>query len=193
MGGNAHIHPDGPAKGRRIRVSFGALVALLNSIGTGWIFVLLLLINGDIIGRTLFDRPVRGVTEIVGMTIVACVFLQLSHAIKVGRLTRSDIILRRLEKFPQLKRALEALYYLLGALLLAALFLYSIPILTHAWSINEYEGAQGDFMAPVWPVKLIIVIGSLVAALQCLINCYRNIREMWTAGSPATGEPHDRP
>ena len=193
MGGNAHIDPDAPAKGPRIRVSFGTLVALLNSIGTGWIFVLLLLINADIIGRTLFDRPVRGVTEIVGMTIVACVFLQLSYAIKVGRLTRSDIILRRLEKFPQLKRALEALYSLMGALLLAALFVYSIPILTHAWSINEYEGAQGDFMAPVWPVKLIIVVGSLVAALQCLINCYRNIREMWTAGSPATGEPHDRP
>ena len=192
MGDNSHIDPAAPAKGWRYRISFGSLVVLLNSIGTGWIFVLLVLINADIIGRSLFNKPVRGVTEIVGMTIVACVFLQLSHAIKVGRLTRSDIILSRLERFPQFKRALEAFYYLLGALLLAALFVYSIPIFTHAWTINEYEGAQGDFMAPVWPVKLIIVIGSLVAALQCIINCCRNIRDMWTAGSSDSGESHDR-
>jgi len=102
MGENSHIDPAAPAKGWRYRISFGSLVVLLNSIGTGWIFVLLILINADIIGRSLFNKPVRGVTEIVGMTIVAYVFLQLSHAIKVGRLTRSDIILSRLRDSPSL-------------------------------------------------------------------------------------------
>ena len=124
-------------KGWRHWASFGGLVEMLNSLGTGWIFVLLILINTDIIGRTVFNNPVRGVAEIVGMTIVACVFLQLAHAIRNDRLTRSEIILSRLGNRPQFKRILEALYNLLGAAILAVLFAYSIPIFTNAWRMSE--------------------------------------------------------
>ena len=63
----------------------------MNSIGTIWVFVLLVIINLDIGGRALFNHPVRGVPEIVALSIVACVFLQIAHTLKVGRLTRSDI------------------------------------------------------------------------------------------------------
>jgi TRAP-type mannitol/chloroaromatic compound transport system permease small subunit len=182
MRGDRRSKPPAEGGARRRWLNYGSLVALMNSLGTGWIFVLLLLINADIIGRTVFDAPVPGVTEIVGMTIVGCVFLQLSHALKVGRLTRSDIILCKLERrLPQIRRLLEAIYNLAGAFILCILSIYSIPPFREAWSISEYEGAEGGFTAQVWPVKLIIVIGSLVAALQCLFNCYGIIKEMRTA------------
>jgi TRAP-type mannitol/chloroaromatic compound transport system permease small subunit len=190
MGSNRRSDPVARGGARRRRSFFGNLVALMNSLGTGWIFVLLLLINADIISRTVFNSPVRGVTEIVGMTIVGCIFLQLAHALKMGRLTRSDIILARLERHHlRIKRALEAAYNLVGGFVLTILFVYSIPLFKEAWIINEYEGAEGDFTAPVWPVKLIIVIGSLVAALQCLANCYRIIKEMRADNSAARGGP----
>ena len=183
---NEDTNRMGPAqKGSRHWNSFGGLVELMNSLGTGWIFVLLILINTDIIGRTVFNRPVRGVAEIVGMTIVGCVFLQLAHAIRNDRLTRSEIILSRLGNHPQFRRVLEAVYNLLGAFILAVLFIYSIPMFTNAWASDEFVGAEGDFMAPVWPVRLIIVMGGLLAALQCLLNCYRCIREMRAVISPA--------
>ena len=175
-------------KGWRQWTSFGRLTELMNCLGTGWIFVLLILVNTDVVGRTLFNKPVRGVAEIVGMTIVACVFLQLAHAIREDRLTRSEIILERLTKHHQFKRGLEAAYNLLASFILAVLFVYSIPLFTSAWAIGEFVGAEGDFMAPVWPVKLITVIGSLLAALQCLFNCYRMIKEIIVAKSSATGE-----
>jgi len=171
--------------------SFRGLIEILNSLGTGWIFVLLILINTDIIGRTVFNNPVRGVAEIVGMTIVACVFLQLAHAIRNDRLTRSEIILSRLVNRPQFKRALEALYSLIGAFILAVLFAYSIPIFTNAWTSDEFVGAEGDFMAPIWPVKLIIVVGSLLAALQCLLNCYRLVKEIRALKSAARRNHRD--
>ncbi|RJR35527.1 MAG: TRAP transporter small permease [Desulfobacteraceae bacterium] len=190
MGGDKQTDLARPGSAPHRRSFFGNLVALMNSLGTGWIFVLLLLINADIISRTVFNSPVRGVTEIVGMTIVGCVFLQLAHALKVGRLTRSDIILARLERnHLQIKQALEAVYNLVGGFVLSILVVYSIPLFIEAWTINEYEGAEGDFTAPVWPVKLIIVIGSLVAALQCLANCYRIIKEMRADKSAARGGP----
>jgi len=179
---NDLTHTVAPTKkGVRHWISFGGLVAVLNSIGSGWIFVLLILINTDIIGRTVFNSPLRGVPEIVGMTIVGCVFLQLAHAIRNDRLTRSEIILVRLSNHPRFRRGLEALYNFLGSFILVVLFVYSLPMFTEAWRTDEFIGAEGDFMAPVWPVKLIIVIGSLLAALQCLLNCYLNIREMRAA------------
>jgi TRAP-type C4-dicarboxylate transport system permease small subunit len=169
---------DASRKSWRRWVSFNGLIEFLNILGTGWIFVMLLLVNSDIIGRTLFGRPVRGVPEIVGMTIVACVFLGLASTIRHDRLTKSEVIVGQMSRFPRFRYGLEAAYNLLGGGILAILFIYSIPLFTSAWSGGEFVGAEGDFMAPVWPVKLITVIGSLLAAVQCLLNSARAIREL---------------
>ena len=151
----------------------------MNTIGTAWVFVLLVIINLDIAGRALFNHPVRGVPEIVALSIVACVFLQIAHTLKVGRLTRSDILLNWLEtRRPALRHILEALYYLIGAGLMAILFVASMPLFTNAWRIDEYVGAQGDFMAPVWPVKLILLVGCAAGALQFLLMAIGSIRKL---------------
>ena len=151
----------------------------MNSIGTAWVFVLLVIINLDIGGRALFNHPVRGVPEIVALSIVACVFLQIAHTLKVGRLTRSDILLNWLQsRHPALKHILEALYYLIGGCLMAVLFKASIPLFTKAWTIDEYVGAQGDFMAPVWPIKLIILIGCVAGAIQFLLMAIDSMKQL---------------
>jgi TRAP-type mannitol/chloroaromatic compound transport system permease small subunit len=190
MGSVRDGNPEKPAgeKIRRRWFSFGGLVALMNGMGTCWILVLLVLINSDIIRRTAFDAPVPGVTEIVGMSIVACVFLQLAHALRMGRLTRSDIILSRLKKHPRLRFVLEAIYNLVGALILIILLYHTFPTLIHAWTIGEYEGSAGGFTAPVWPVKFLITIGCLMAALQCLLNCLNFIKKCKNAESPTALE-----
>lgn len=151
----------------------------MNSIGTFWVFILLIIINLDITGRALFNRPVRGVPEIVALSIVACVFLQIPHTLKSGRLTRSDILLDWLKtKYPMVKQFLEGLYCLTGAVLMAILFKHSIKLFTKAWKIDEYVGAQGDFMAPVWPVKLIILIGCAAGVIQFVIMAVKNFKTL---------------
>jgi TRAP-type mannitol/chloroaromatic compound transport system permease small subunit len=158
----------------------------MNSIGTAWVFVLLVIINLDIGGRALFNHPLRGVPEIVALSIVACVFLQIAHTLKVGRLTRSDILISRLEAgHPALKHLVEGFYYLIGAGLMIILLTASYPLFTRAWRIDEYVGAQGDFMAPVWPVKLIILIGCAASAIQFLLMAAASFRSMAAAGRAA--------
>ena len=56
----------------------------LNCLGSIWIFVLTILINLDAFGRTFFAHPIEGVVEIVEMSIVAIVFLQLGDATQRG-------------------------------------------------------------------------------------------------------------
>lgn len=157
----------------------------MNSIGTAWVFVLLVIINLDIGGRALFNHPIRGVPEIVALSIVACVFLQVAHTLKVGRLTRSDLFLNWLGKrLPALRHLLEGIYYLVGAALMAILFKASLPLFKKAWRLDLYVGAEGDFMAPTWPVKLIILLGCAAATVQFLLSAWKEFRCMVAPSAP---------
>ena len=170
---------------RRRRFSFEMVISVMNSIGTAWVFVLLVIINLDIGGRAIFNHPIRGVPEIVSMSIVACVFLQIAHTLRVGRLTRSDLLMNWLkDKYPGLKNFLEGLYYSIGAALMAILFKASVPLFTKAWQIDEYVGAEGDFMAPIWPVKLIILIGCLAGAIQFLLMAFDSFKLLRSSPAP---------
>jgi TRAP-type mannitol/chloroaromatic compound transport system permease small subunit len=81
-----------------------------------------------------------------------------------------------------LRHFLEGVYYLVGAGLMAILFNASIPLFTRAWRIDEYVGAQGDFMASIWPVKLIILIGCAAGAVQFLLMAVGSFRNLTASG-----------
>ena len=113
---------------------FSAFVAGLNSVGTVLIFAMMLLINADVFARFLFNAPIDGVTELVELSIVAIVFLQLADAVRAGRLTRSDGLYSRLEaKLPRLSHALGALFDLAGALFFVTIMMGAMPRLIDAW------------------------------------------------------------
>ncbi len=171
------------------RFSFETVISVMNSIGTAWVMVILVIINLDICGRLFFNYPLRGVPEIVTMSIVALVFLQIAHTLKVGRLTRVEILLDLFQKrLPKLRLFCEGIYHLVGAGLLLVLFSASVPLFTGAWKIGEYVGAEGDFMLPIWPVKLIILIGCIAGSLQFLLIAARNFRQMFKSGTSGEGE-----
>jgi TRAP-type C4-dicarboxylate transport system permease small subunit len=158
---------------------FESVISGMNSIGTLWVFVLLIIINLDIFGKFLFNLPLRGVPEIVSLSIVALVFLQIAHTLKVGRLTRSETVLNFLKaKAPKLAYFLEGVIHLVGMLTFAIIFWGSISLFTKSWKIDEYVGAEGDFMAPVWPVKLIILIGSAAAIIQFFLLALENFKHI---------------
>ncbi|MDQ7783057.1 MAG: TRAP transporter small permease subunit [Desulfomonilaceae bacterium] len=172
-------------KSRR-RFKFESITSVMGSVGTAWVFVLLIMVNLDILAGALFDRPIRGVPEIVAMSIVALVFLQIADALKVGRLTRSDALLGRLMvSYPKWGHCIQGVFNIVGAIFFSVLFWFSIPLLTKAWRIGEYVGAQGDFMAPIWPVKLLILIGSLAAAIQYLLLAWQDF--LFVAGLKTPG------
>lgn len=162
---------------RRRRITYDAVTSVMNSIGTAWVFVLLIIINLDIGGRAMFNHPIRGVPEIVALSIVACVFLQIAHTLKVGRLTRSEILLNWLaKKRPGLGHLLNGIYHIIGGVLMIIMFDASLPLFKKAWRLDVYVGAEGDFMAPVWPVKLIILIGCMAAAIQFFLTAWHELR-----------------
>jgi TRAP-type mannitol/chloroaromatic compound transport system permease small subunit len=165
----------GECFGRPQPFGFERLTAAMNAVGTAWIFALMLLINADIVGRELFAAPVRGTTEMVALSIVGIVFLQLAHTLWAGRLTRSEVVLAGLRRRrPRLAAAMEGAFHLTGAVLLGIIFVATLPVFAESWRIGEYVGAIGDFTAPTWPIKLLILAGSAATALQFLLLAWRD-------------------
>ncbi len=156
---------------------FRRTVTGLNALGSGWIFVLMLIIDADAIGRTFFDHPLEGVIEITQMSIVAIVFLQLSDALRTGKLTRSDGLFNlMLARRRRLGHAFGVAFDGLGAVFLGLVLYGSVPLLAEAWSRNYYIGEKGLFVFPTWPVKLVVVIGTLVMLAQFLVFAWRYAR-----------------
>lgn len=156
---------------------FSRLLGAMNALGTVWIFLLMVLINSDILGRELFSAPVRGTTELLALSIVGIVFLQLGHALMSGRMTRSDMVIENLLTYrPRLGHALQGFFNLLGVVFLAIIFWGSLALFEEALEIGEYVGAVGDFTAPTWPIRLLILIGSAATGLQYLIMAWQDFR-----------------
>ena len=148
----------------------------LNSIGSIWIFLLTLLINADAFGRKLFHSPLDGVNEIVELSIVGIVFLQLGDATRKGRLPRSDGLFNIIgRRWPNFGRFHGALFDLLGAVFMGLILYGSVPLFIEAYQSDFYVGVEGVFTAPVWPIKLVIVVGCAVTLLQFLVFVQRNL------------------
>lgn len=156
------------------------LTQVANIGGSLLILGLMVLIGADVLGRNLFGAPISGVPELVTLSIVAIVFLQAPQALKAGRMTRSDAVINYLSaRVSWLGRTLDTLYDLLGIGVIGAILFATYPIFIKSWTRSDYIGAIGNFTAPTWPVKAMILIGCVLLALQFLariIRRYRNTR-----------------
>lgn len=158
---------------------FGAWTSLLNIFGGIGIVFLMLLINADVAGRAVLNQPIRGVPEVVSLSIVAIVFLQAGYMLRSGRMISSDSLIARLrDERPRAGAAMDLLFSLLGALLFGLLLEASIPGFVEAWRDNLFLGAEGDFTLAVWPAKLVLLVGSATVVAQYLGLAWRALRRV---------------
>ncbi|HET9715982.1 MAG TPA: TRAP transporter small permease [Pseudolabrys sp.] len=181
---------DGP-RGQTVRwrpsALFQGLLSLLNSIGTVWIFALMVVITVDVVGRTVFTAPLPGVLELVRLSIVGIVFIQLGHTLRAGRLTRADNLILKLQaRVPRLGFGMQAVFELAGTAVFVVLFQASVPLFFRSWASGEYAGVEGYVTYPVWPVRLIILIGTVCAGVQFLLFAWRDATAAWRGRAPHT-------
>ena len=171
-------------KGSR-STAFTRVVSALNAAGSAWTVVLMLLICADVALRGALNRPIRGVAEIVGLSLVACVFLQLPHILQSGRLTRVELFIDPLvARRPARGHLLEAVYHVIGAAVMVLILVASMPRFVDVWRTGDYVGTRNHFTAPLWPVQLMILVGSAFTAVQFLLLAGRHIDAGLRAGRP---------
>ena len=105
QGGGGALAESAPRRPGAGRSWFGAFTMGLNVIGTVLIILMAVAVNLDVLGRDLFNSPVPGVTEFIGMSIVSVVFLQMANTLREDRgtfphslydiINKSDLGVRR--------------------------------------------------------------------------------------------------
>jgi TRAP-type C4-dicarboxylate transport system permease small subunit len=167
-----------PAADSSLRRRFGVITGLLNNLGTVTIAIGMVLVCGDVFARNLFNAPFFGVPELLKMTIIAIVFLQLPHAVLKGRMIRSDVFLEAVSaRSRRWGDRVNAFHMVAGALFLAAIIWGVWPQLIEAFKYNTFVGLWVGFRAPVWPIRTIIVVGALLGVLAYLLNAWLGERK----------------
>jgi TRAP-type mannitol/chloroaromatic compound transport system permease small subunit len=174
----ASIEEIGEREMRRPKDSpFGLFVDALNGLGSAIIIAIMVLVCADVVGRGLLNQPIDGVAELVALSIIAVLFLQLASTLRHGRMTRADLFIdgfRRRHPLPG--GILEALFSLSGIAVCVIIVWASWPRFVASWTGNEFIGIQGQFTAPTWPVRVIVIIGAGLAAVQYALHMIRNFR-----------------
>jgi len=145
---------------------FDRTIAAMNGAGVVWIFALMFLICADIAGRTLLDRPLQAVPEIVSLSLIGCVFLQIAFAVRRDRLTRAEILLALLhERGAAFATGASLFAGLAGIVVFGAIALGALPDFLRAAATSEFVGVEGIYTLPVAPIKFFVVAGCLAAVL----------------------------
>lgn len=156
---------------------FGRLTIALNAIGTVLILVMAVAVNADILGRELFNRPVPGVTEFLGLSIVAVVFLQMANTLREDRHVSNDLVLAAVAKRrPRAAAFFYGIFHLIGAALMGFIVWYVFPIFRENYEGGFYKGTAGVIELPVWPFMLVVLIGGIATIGQYLILAFQQFR-----------------
>lgn len=159
---------------------FDGIVLIANAAASGWIFVLMLLITTDITLRFVFGAPISGVTEIVEISIVIVTYLQLTHTLKVGRVTRSDALYSRiLRRFPAVGNTMGIIFAMAGAGLMFAIIWGGWPKWLQAYHGGHFVGNTGVFTFPEWPQRFVLVVGCGLMGIQFLLLALDNFRGLF--------------
>ncbi len=157
----------------------GLVILASNALGSAWTFVIMLAIVVDIGGRFLFNAPIAGTTELVTMSVVALLYLQLAHTLRSGGMTRSDAMITRIiARHPRIGHGLSMLFCYAGAALMGAIMLKAWPKWIKAFEGDFYVGIVGVFTFPDWPRLLIVFIGCALTAFQFVVFATRSARAM---------------
>ncbi|MBL8664576.1 MAG: TRAP transporter small permease [Candidatus Odyssella sp.] len=162
---------------------FGRITVALNAVGTVLILVMAVAVNADIFGREAFNRPVPGVTEFLGLSIVAVVFLQMANTLREDRHVSNDLVLAAVAKRrPRVAAFFYGIFHLVGATLMGFIVFYVFPIFRENYEGGYYKGTGGVVEIPVWPFMLVVLIGGIATVGQYLILAVQQFRRAAAKG-----------
>lgn len=140
-------------------------------------FSLCFLVVADVVGRVVFNSPVKGTTEIVSLSIVVICYLQAGFAIRSGGMLHVDMFVSK--GGPRTRSMMSAIAALAGFCFFAFVCFGSVEGAMHAWMSNEFEG-EGALRVPVWPARFVLVLGTFIASASYLLlfleDCMRAVR-----------------
>lgn len=165
--------PQGPSDS-----AWGLLLGGMSAVGSILICLIMGLICLEVVLRSAFNISIPAVADVVAVSIVAIVFLQLSAALRSNRMVQAEIFIEKfVPRYPRAGQLLLVVLDLAGALMFGIIAWASKKPLVESWVGNDFFGVVGIFTAPTWPALLIVVIGSVMTCIQYLLKALSNFNK----------------
>jgi TRAP-type C4-dicarboxylate transport system permease small subunit len=148
----------------------GKITLVFSMIGASLLFIMMLSIVADVFLRGFFNKPIKGIVEIVGVALLLLVFLTLAYV----QYSKRNIVVNILaDKFPKkVQMVIAGLIYLLTIVIL---FLLARQGFAHF----AYDIEIGAFMPvtkwPLPPFQFIIGFGWSFVCLVVLRDFFNTI------------------
>jgi TRAP-type C4-dicarboxylate transport system permease small subunit len=163
---------------------WGRIVDGLGALGSITIAGLMVLIVADVLVRNFFNTTIPVVAEIGALSVVMILFLQLATTVSHDRMARTEFFVRSVQRAsPRAARVLEGFYDLVGATACGLIAWSTVGVLAKDLKAHEFIGVLGVFTLPVWPFRVLIIVGVTAATLHYLM---RGVARVLDLGRPAT-------
>jgi TRAP-type C4-dicarboxylate transport system permease small subunit len=151
--------------------SMNRVVALTSAFA---VFVLMFLISADVIGRSIFDKPLMGTYEIGQNLMVYIVFFGLAYTQMVGGNVTVETFIRGFNSRTRL--LLSLLATAIGFIMFAFMTYASSKLAWHAYV--DGRTVQGLLGLPLYLSKSVVTLGAGLLTLHFLIDLIDKIKKL---------------
>lgn len=167
-----------------VRLS-GWLATASGALGGMAVVLMIILINLDVLGANLFQKPLKGTMEIVSTYLMVAVsFLPMMRVEYENGHIGVDLLMRFFG--PSTRLRLIAVSCLITALFFAAMAYAGWGVAVKKFNVGEY--AMGARFLPVWPARFMIPLGAGAMAIFLVYKSWR-LMLLDTTFAPADEKP----
>jgi len=139
-----------------------------------------LIVTVDVSGRYLFNKPLRGATELVEELMVCCIFFILPHVTGVDRHIKVDVFVSGIARMaPRSQRITSVAFDIIMLVILALLawrgFIGTVVAL-HSGEITE------QLQIPHYPFWIVMAVGFSLAFFTLLVRFTRDLKAKLRGG-----------
>lgn len=155
-----------------------ALNRITSFMSAGLVFIMMLLIVVDVSSRFLANRPLPGTIEFTRVFMAAVVFLGLAHTEECRAHIRAQVFVSRLPE--KLQIVMDIFVWFVGLSLFVIIAWQGWDIFIESWQSREFY--PGIISVPIYPARLLVVLGSILLCFQFIFNIAQRL----------LGHPEDR-
>jgi len=152
----------------RILKAFNRVSSLISAV---LLFIMMILILADVVGRYLFNNPIPGTIDFTRVFMAAVIFLGLSYTEECRGHIRATAFISRLPK--KVIFCMDVFASLVGLTLFTVITWQGWIIFFESWSSGEYY--PGIIQVPIYPARLLVCLGCILVCLQFIANIIMSV------------------
>lgn len=145
------------------------LTAYLGLLSGFTVALIMVVVCSDVVGRSFFNKPVLGATELSELLLACLVFFGLAAAQQAKHHYIVELVVVRLS--PTTQAVLGGVTHLLSAGVVAMLAWYSTGQAFTSYEMEEIS--FGTVAFPIWPARAVVAFGLILFAVQYLVQFMR--------------------